>query len=85
MALGNPRVINPQVQVGASRQEKRVGRRPETHFDLVMKPFQIQPMCLFPVLPGETMVNCALQLQSWSDPLVAKYKNAIWHGEFYMY
>lgn len=82
----SPRLIAPQVQVPGTRQgEGRVGRRPETHFDLRFKPYQIQPFCLFPVLPGETMTNCTIQLQGWTDPLKAVCKNQIWHAEAYLY
>lgn len=83
--MASPRVIMPQVQVPGSRQEGRVGRRPETHFELVFKPFQIQPMCLFPVLPGETLMNCSLQMQAWTDPLKPICKNQLWHAEWYLY
>jgi len=84
--MASPRVINPQVQVPGSRQgEGRVGRRPETHFELRFLPYQIQPMCLFPVLPGETLMNCNLQTQMWSDPLKPILKNQVWHAEFYLY
>jgi len=83
--MASPRVLAPAVQVPGSRSESRVGRRPETHFDLIVKPFQIQPMCLFPVLPGETLMTCNIMLQGWTDPLKAVLKNNIWHGEFYLY
>jgi hypothetical protein len=84
--MASPRVIMPQVQVPGARQgEGRVGRRPETHFELVFKPYQIQPFCFFPVLPGETLMNCNVQLQLWTDPLKAILKNQLWHAEVYFY
>lgn len=82
--MATPRVLMPQVQVPGSRQE-RITRRPATHFDLIYKPFQLQPMCCFPVLPGETMKNCMLQIQCWTDPLIAKSKNTPWHFEYFMF
>ena len=35
-------------------QERRTTRRPQHKFNLRFKPYEIQPMLLAPVLPGET-------------------------------
>lgn len=79
--MASPRVLNPQVVVPASRQQSRVGRYPKTPFNLIFKPWQIQPFCLFPVLPGESLKGAHLEFQCWSDPLLANSKNTGWTNE----
>jgi len=83
--MASPRVLNPRVQVAPERQQGRVTRMPATPFNLIHKPFQLQPCGLFPVLPGETMKNMHLQVQCWTDPLAAVLKNTGWHFEYYAF
>lgn len=84
--MASPRVINPQVMVGANRDgTQRPTRSPEVHFDLIWKPFQLQPCAVFPVLPGETLTRMTLQTQVWTDPLKAVLKNTPWHFEYYSF
>lgn len=61
----------------------RVLRRPQHHFQLRQKPWQIQPFFIAPVLPGETMKNLMLQARVVSDPL----KNRLlgWWCEHYVF
>lgn len=69
-------------------------RRPVHRFNLISKPYQIQPCGIAPVLPGETMQHALLQAQVWSDPLAANAvgstglasafsKNLGWWCEFF--
>lgn len=61
----------------------RVNRNPEHSFNLRNIPYQIQPFCIAPVLPGETMKNALLQARAVTDPL----KNPLigWHLEYYVF
>lgn len=61
----------------------RVLRRPQHTFQVRQRPYQIQPFCLAPVLPGETLKNALLQARVVSDPI----KNPLvgWWMEFYMF
>lgn len=83
--MASPRVLSPVVQVPASRQQPRVGRYPSNPFNLQFRPFEIQPMMLHPVLPGETLKACLWQSQLWSDPLVAGSKNTGWTLEGFVW
>jgi len=78
------RLQSPRVQIApAYKAVKRVQRRPQHPFNLKTKPFTIQPFCLAPVLPGETLNSFMLQSQCWSDPLAAgPMKNIGWWKEY---
>lgn len=61
----------------------RVMRRPSHTFQIRHRPYQIQPFCLAPVLPGETLKNALLQARVVSDPI----KNPLigWWYEMYIF
>jgi len=54
-------------------------------FNLVTKPYQLQPFMIMPVLPGETLQNMMLQSQVWSDPLASGMKNIGWWCEYFFF
>jgi len=57
-------------QVGAySVKNTRKMRRPSHSFHLRHRPFTIQPFCIAPVLPGETLKNALLQSRAVTDPI----------------
>lgn len=64
-------------------QYRRVNRNPKHSFQLRVKPWQIQPMCIAPVLPMETMKNLLLQARVVSQPV----KNPLlgWWAEYYFF
>lgn len=72
-----------QITTGALPKSSRVLRSPAHSFQLRLRPWQIQPFMIAPVLPGETMTNAVLQARSVTDPL----KNPIvgWWSEFYLF
>lgn len=82
--MASPRVINPQVQVPVTRQQ-RITRSPSSPHTLQLSPWWLQPFCLFPVLPGETMTQCYLQQQFWTDPIKSKWKNNPWSAEWFFF
>lgn len=47
----------------------RVSRRPRHKFLLRVRPYQIQPFMIAPVLPGETLEHVHFQAREVSDPL----------------
>lgn len=61
----------------------RVMRKPEHTFQLRTRPWQIQPFCIAPVLPGETLKQALLQVRCVTDPL----KNPLlgWWCEHYLF
>lgn len=79
MAYSSPTKRNVRVvEAPAYQVTPRVGRRPQHTFNLIWKPYQIQPFMIAPVLPGETLQNMMLQEQVWSDPLASGMKNIGW-------
>lgn len=61
----------------------RVNRYPKHSFALRMKPFEITPFMLAPVLPGETLKNLVLQSRVVTDPI--KSPLAGWWLEYYIF
>lgn len=66
-------------------RQRRTTRRPQHPFNVISKPYQIQPIGLAPVLPGETLKNLMLQSQVWSDPLAGTMKNIGWWCEYFFF
>ena len=83
----SPTKLSPRVGVAPDyARTTRVARRPQHRFNLKVKPYQIQPFCVAPVLPGETLQSALLQSQAWSDPLgVGVLRNIGWWSEYYLF
>jgi hypothetical protein len=81
--MASPSVRSPRVGLAPSyaRSERRV-RRPQHPFNVITKPFQVQPVMCAPVLPGETLKSLLIQSQVWSDPLSVDMKNTGWWCEY---
>jgi len=50
-------------------RQGRVSRRPEHTFHVRYRPFQIQPVMIAPVLPGETLKQAQVQMRAVADPI----------------
>lgn len=61
----------------------RVMRRPEHSWNVRSQPYQMQPVCLAPVIPGETLKSAVFQERVVTDPV----KNRLigWWHELYFY
>lgn len=66
-----------------SAQFKRRMRSPQHPFNLMIKPWQIQPSYIVPVLPGETLKNALVSMRCVSDPLKDKLMG--WWLEHYVF
>lgn len=75
--------VTPNVQLVRDQQPTRQQRRPTSPFMLRHKPFEIQPMYIMPVLPGETLQHLNLQAYAVSDPLRNKLTG--WWLEYYFF
>lgn len=73
--------LSPMLQM--INQMKRGMRRPRHNFNLVVRPWQIQPFMVVPVLPGETMKNLQLQARVVSKPIKAALVG--WWVEYYFF
>lgn len=71
------------LQVVPLGRTARVTRRPQHQFFHSVYPFQISPVFIAPVLPGETMKNLMFQARVVTDPI----KNPLvgWWCEFYFF
>lgn len=85
MAYTSPTKTNVRVAAAPASRLPRVGRRPQHPFNVITKPYQIQPVGIMPVLPGETLKNIMLQAQVWSDPLAVGMKNIGWWCEYHVF
>ena len=75
---------DPKTRVAnAYRGVKRVPRYPKHPFQLRVRPYQIQPFMISPVLPGETMKNLVHQSRVVSKPL--KHALVGWWCEYYYF
>ena len=59
-------------------------RRPVHTFNLEWRPFELQPMMIAPVIPGETMKSLLLQARVVTDP-VANPLIGWWQGFYFFY
>lgn len=71
----------PQM-VDVSRQQ-RTFRRPKHTWHIRCEPWELQPMCIAPVLPGETLKNAVFQARTVTDPIVNPLIG--WHLEHYWF
>ena len=62
-------------------------RRPQHHYYLEHRPYQIQPFIIAPVLPGETLKNLNQQGRAITDPLATGAMNIMpwWQEVYYFY
>lgn len=69
--------------IRGQRVKQRKIRQPSCNFHLKTRPWQIQPFCIFPVIPGETMKNAMWKSRVVTDPV----KNRLigWHKEYYLF
>jgi len=75
---------DPKVRVARPyRGVKRVPRYPKYPFQLRVRPYQIQPFMIAPVLPGETLKNLVHQSRVVSKPL--KHSLVGWWCEYYYF
>lgn len=76
---------DPRVRKAYAPGAKRVERRPQHTFDLAIRPYQLQPFMIAPVLPGETMKNLLMQARVVTDPLDPATKLTGWWQENYFF
>lgn len=76
-------ILKSSPLISAVQQMRRKIRNPQHRFYLRVRPWEIQPCLLAPVLPGETMKNLLLQSRVVTKPI----KNALigWWAEYYIF
>lgn len=65
------------------RAQARVMRHPHHHFTVRSAPWNIQPVAIAPVIPGETLENARIQARVVTDPLASKLLG--WWTEFHLF
>ncbi len=74
---------NIQVVIGNAKATQRKLRKPRHTFQTRSRPWQIQPIMIAPVLPGETLKNLQLQSRAVTDPI--KHPLIGWWAEYYYF
>lgn len=64
-----------------AQQPQRKSRRPRHTFHIKVKPWQLQPFAIMPILPGDTVQSLNHQSRCISDPIVNRTIG--WHAEYY--
>lgn len=59
----------PGTTIAPMNAMRRGMRRPQVPFYLKQRPFQIQPCCIMPVIPGETLKSALFQIRAVTDPI----------------
>ena len=77
-------VRDPRVRLADAYRVKRINRSPRHPHTLRVRPYQLQPFMIAPVLPGETMKSLILQNRVVTDPIVAPLVGW-WCEHFYFY
>lgn len=85
--MASPTFRSPRVGVApAYASRSRSSRRPQHRFNIKFQPWQLQPIMMAPVLPGESLKNLMVQSQTWSTPLKANtLKNIGWWCEYFFF
>lgn len=77
-----PSVV-PRLEMEPLRLAQRVIRRPYEDFFVKQRPWDIQPIALFPVIPGDTLLNLQMQARVLTDPI--KHQLTGWWSEYYVF
>lgn len=80
--LAQPSVV-PRLELENLKRSQRLQRKPYEDFFAVQRPWDIQPISLQPVLPGETLMNVQFQARVLTDPIVHRLSG--WWYEVYMF
>lgn len=75
--------LTPTMVIENLKRSQRIMRRPYEDFFIVQKPWDIQPISLVPVLPGETLMNMQLQSRVLTDAVVHQLSG--WWMEYYTF
>lgn len=73
----------PAVQVQPASRMRRGIRSPEHQWAIRQEAWQMQSICIAPVLPGETLKNALFQAMVVSDPVASKLVG--WWCEYYWF
>ncbi|QXP08646.1 MAG: major capsid protein [Arizlama microvirus] len=80
--LVQPSVV-PRMEIQNLSAAQRMHRKPYEDFFTIQRPWDIQPFCMFPVLPGDTLMNLQMQSRVVTDPLVHRLSG--WWMEYYFF
>lgn len=72
-----------QMQLPDIRKSNRLNRRPAHDWLTVSRPWDVQPVAIHPILPGDTLQNMLMQARAVTDPI--KHKLSGWWNEYYLF
>lgn len=71
------------ISIFEAQKAQRRTRKPVHKWSIRTRPWQIQPMCIAPVLPGESLTNILYQSRVVTDPILSPLVG--WHKEYYWF
>lgn len=80
-AMRDPRVATALAYQGTRRRL----RNPQHRFHVEFKPWTLQPFCIAPVIPGETLKHALFQARAVSKPLHATMRLTGWWLEYWLF
>lgn len=81
VAIRDPRVATSLAYATTRRRL----RNPQHRFHVDFKPWTLQPMCIAPVLPGETLKHSLIQARAVSKPLHNLARLTGWWFEYWLF
>jgi len=82
-AMMSQPAMTPHMVPVVPQKSDRILRRPYEDFFTVQKAWDIQPLALMPVLPGETLMNMQLQARVLTDSV--RHQLSGWWMEYYVF
>lgn len=76
-------MVQPLLTLANTLPTTRIQRRPRHDFYVSVRPWQIQPFCIAPVLPGETLESVHMQAREVSKPVANPLIG--WNSEWYLF
>lgn len=65
------------------RAADRIIRKPQHDWFVRSRPWDIQPVAIHPVVPGDTLVNMLMQVRAVTDPIAHRLSG--WWNEYHLY
>lgn len=83
VSAGMQPAVVPRLEMAPLKLAQRLIRRPSEDFFVKQRPWDIQPIALFPVLPGDTLLNLQMQARILTDSL--RHQLSGWWAETYVF
>ena len=82
MQPNTPFTSDPVVKKVPALRDRSI-RRPKHSWSVVTRPYRLTPICLAPVMAGDTLKTASYQARALTDPLSSPLRG--WHLEFFFF